>query len=310
IMERQGYKMVLNHSAVKLCHWLREAILRGRTCYKHRFFGTPSWRCVQMTPTAAFCNHQCLHCWRINAGDLPPSQRWDETPGEDAVWDDPEDIAVESIRVQRELVQGFKGVPRANRRRIEEAKDPIHAAISLTGEPTLYPMIGGLIYAYKRRGMSTFLVTNGTLPERLESLECEPTQLYVTVNAYEKSLHMRIARPLWPDSWERLLRTLSLIESFSCPVVMRITLIKGVNMRPEGFAELVRRYNPTYVEPKAYMHVGFSRRRLTRGHMPSHREVREFAERLAELTGYRVLDEHPDSRVVLLSRLERPIRFF
>lgn len=43
--------------------------------------------------------------------------------------------------------------------------------------------------------------------------------------------------------------------------------------------------------------------------MPSHREVCEFAMQLAEVTGYTIIDESEESRVVLLSRLERPIRF-
>jgi wyosine [tRNA(Phe)-imidazoG37] synthetase (radical SAM superfamily) len=38
-------------------------------------------------------------------------------------------------------------------------------------------------------------------------------------------------------------------------------------------------------------------------------EVRDFALRLAEKTGYRILDEAPESRVVLLSKREHPIRF-
>jgi len=43
--------------------------------------------------------------------------------------------------------------------------------------------------------------------------------------------------------------------------------------------------------------------------MPTHREIRMFAEELAKETGYKIVDESKDSRVVLLSRLEKPIRF-
>jgi tRNA wybutosine-synthesizing protein 1 len=42
--------------------------------------------------------------------------------------------------------------------------------------------------------------------------------------------------------------------------------------------------------------------------MPLHSEVKAFAEQLAEKTGYCVIDEASDSRVVLLSRLEKPIQ--
>ncbi|MEM2604824.1 MAG: 4-demethylwyosine synthase TYW1 [Candidatus Korarchaeum sp.] len=311
LMEKQGYKFVLNHSAVKPCYWFRKAMMEGKTCYKNRFFGIPTWRCIQMSPTASFCNMQCSYCWRLNASDVPQNYRWVEVP--DGVWDDPEEIAEGSIRVQRMLVQGYKGVKVFRREWVREAEEPKHAAISLTGEPMLYPRIGSLVEAFSRRGMTTFIVTNGTLPERIEGLEREPTQLYVTVPAPFERLYAEITRPLWPDAWNRLMRTLELLQSLSCPTVMRIPLIRGLNMDGkslEGFSRLIERYQPTYVEPKAYEWVGYSRRRLSKANMPWHSEVREFAERLAELTGYRILDESEESGIVLLSRLERAIRFY
>jgi tRNA wybutosine-synthesizing protein 1 len=77
----------------------------------------------------------------------------------------------------------------------------------------------------------------------------------------------------------------------------------------DGYAALVAKAQPTYIEAKAYMHVGFSGLRLGFDRMPSHKEVYDFAVQLANRTGYKVLDESRDSRVVLLSRLEKPIRF-
>ncbi len=313
LMEKQGYKIILNHSAMKPCYWFRKALMEGRTCYKHKFYGIPSWRCLQMTPTASFCNLQCLYCWRLNVSDVPAEFRWKEVPEEGAKWDDPEEIAEESIRLQRMIVQGYKGVKVFRKEWVYEAEEPKHAAISLTGEPTLYPHIGGLVEAYAKRGMTTFIVTNGTLPERLENLEREPTQLYVTVSAPNEKLYMEITRPLWPDAWSRLQKTLEMLQSFSSPTVMRIPLIKGFNMDDkviEEFSRLIRKSQPTYVEPKAYMWVGYSRRRLGRENMPTHEEVRAFASKIAELTGYNIIDESPESRIVLLSRLERAIRFY
>jgi tRNA wybutosine-synthesizing protein 1 len=43
--------------------------------------------------------------------------------------------------------------------------------------------------------------------------------------------------------------------------------------------------------------------------MPLHSEVRDFAVQLAKETGYKIIDEAQDSRVVLLSRLDKPIQF-
>jgi tRNA wybutosine-synthesizing protein 1 len=77
----------------------------------------------------------------------------------------------------------------------------------------------------------------------------------------------------------------------------------------DKYAKLIEKANPTYIEPKAYMHVGFSRLRLGYESMPSHEEIQKFALQLAEATGYRVIDDSEESRVVLLSRLEKPIKF-
>jgi tRNA wybutosine-synthesizing protein 1 len=77
----------------------------------------------------------------------------------------------------------------------------------------------------------------------------------------------------------------------------------------EDYAKLIERANPTYVEPKAYMHVGFSRLRLSYESMPDHQEIREFAGQIARETSYNVIDESQESRVVLLSRLKKSIRF-
>ena len=117
--------------------------------------------------------------------------------------------------------------------------------------------------------------------------------------------------PLVPRAWELTMKTLELIPTLSCPVVMRITVMKGINMGPEdakGFAKLVEIAQPTYIEIKAYMHVGTSTKRLPREAMPQHKDVREFAKMVSEETGYPVVSESIPSRVVLLSRLSKPIR--
>ena len=90
---------------------------------------------------------------------------------------------------------------------------------------------------------------------------------------------------------------------------MRLTLVRDLNLRePEKYAKLVEKANPTYVEPKGYVYVGMSRKRLGFENMPSHREIVDFGRRLSELTGYRMIDESAASRVVLLSRLEKSVK--
>jgi tRNA wybutosine-synthesizing protein 1 len=120
---------------------------------------------------------------------------------------------------------------------------------------------------------------------------------------------MEICRPYSPDSWQMVMETIELLKSFSCPTAVRLTLVKGLNLQDhEGYARLISKAEPTYVEPKSYMYVGYSRRRLGFENMPTHQEVSEFSMRLAGLTGYKIVDESIESRVVLLSRLEKPIR--
>jgi len=57
-----------------------------------------------------------------------------------------------------------------------------------------------------------------------------------------------------------------------------------------------------FVELKAYMFVGSSRKRLLESNMPLHEDVKEFAEKIAGLSGYKLIDEKKESRVVLLAK--------
>ena len=77
----------------------------------------------------------------------------------------------------------------------------------------------------------------------------------------------------------------------------------------ERYGIMLKKANPMYVEVKACVHVGFSRLRLSFESMPSHKEIREFSVQIVGETGYRIIDESTESRVVLLSRLERAARF-
>jgi tRNA wybutosine-synthesizing protein 1 len=225
-------------------------------------------------------------------------------------WDSPEEIVEGSIKAQLEILSGYKGNPETNQKKFREALTPRHAAISLTGEPTLYKHVGELIQAFHRRGFTTFLVSNGTEPSVLAKIGEDPTQLYISVCAPDEEAFKHVCRPQIPKAWEKLNETLELLPSFKCPTVIRITLVRGLNVKNiKGYAKLVEKANPTYIEPKAYMHVGFSRLRLGYESMPTHREIREFAKQIAKETSYNIIDESQESRVVLLSKLEKSIRF-
>jgi tRNA wybutosine-synthesizing protein 1 len=305
-LERQRYHFVGRHSAVKRCRWLYEALIHGRPCYKQKFYGIKTHQCIQMTPALFYCTQRCLFCWRAQSGDLRIT--WDEMKL--PLWDAPETIAEGSVKAQHRILSGYKGNTETNQQKFKEALTPRHVAISLTGEPTLYQHVGELVQAFHGRGFTTFLVSNGTAPSVLAELNEEPTQLYISVCASDEETYNHVCQPQIPKAWEKLKETLELLPSFKCPTVIRITSVQGLNMENiEGYAKLIERANPTYIEPKAYMHVGFSRLRLGYDSMPDYQEIREFAGRIAEETSYNIIDESRESRVVLLSRLGKAVRF-
>ena len=130
LLKRQHYRIIGSHSGVKACHWMRQKLLHGRPCYKETFYGIPSHRCLQMTPVLAGCTQNCLFCWRVQGfSEDVSSQRFDE----------PRMILDGSIAAQKPLISGFKGDPRCDTKLWNEALSPNQVAISLSGEPTLYP---------------------------------------------------------------------------------------------------------------------------------------------------------------------------
>jgi tRNA wybutosine-synthesizing protein 1 len=296
ILEKQHYKIVGDHSGVKICHWLRQKLLHGRVCYKEAFYGIESHRCLQMTPTINQCTQKCLFCWRF--------QGFSETDLTTA--DDPQVILDQSISAQQILTSGFKGDHRVDLKLWQEAQQPNQVAISLSGEPTLYPKLGAFIDVCHKRNMTTFLVTNGTNPKALENLDPLPTQLYVSVTAPNPEIYKKLCVPVEPirkKGWVLLNQTLELLPSLSTRTVIRHTLVDGWNLGWENeYAKLIEKADPLFVEPKAYVFVGYSRKRMTIANMPSHLKIKQFGEKLAGLTGYELAKEKADSRVVLLTK--------
>jgi tRNA wybutosine-synthesizing protein 1 len=174
----------------------------------------------------------------------------------------------------------------------------------LTGEPITYPRINEAIGLFHERGISTFMVTNAQYAEQLRSL-APVTQLYLSLDAPDKALLKRVDVPLFADYWERLLASLDGLKRKRGRTAIRLTMIKGVNMiGAQGYADLIRRGDPDFVEVKGYMFVGASRQRLSLANMPFHEDVVAFAkgELLPLLPGYGLACEHRPSRVVLLAK--------
>ena len=298
-LERQQYKLIGDGGAVKLCHWMRQKLIYGRPCYKEEFYGIQSHRCLQMTPAVNVCNFRCLFCWRFHG----------MSGFEGSNYPEPEQLLEKCLEEQRLLVSGFKGDQRCDQELWDEARMPNQVAISLSGEPLLYPVLGEFIELCKRRGMTTFLVTNGSVPKALQNLSSMPTQLYVTISAPSEDLFKRLCVPQFPRAWENLMETLRLLPSLSTRTVIRHTLVKDWNMGWEDeYAKLDRMADPVFIEPKGYVFVGDSRTRMSIENMPSHTSIREFSTRLAERMSLDLLCEREDSRVVLIGRKGSRIR--
>jgi tRNA wybutosine-synthesizing protein 1 len=294
-LEKKGYRFAGNerHAAAKVCHWTRKSLVDEGVCYKEKFYGIKSHRCLQMSPSIPFCHQKCLFCWR----DVSiTGTKWNED------FDEPKKIIDDCIDAQRKLLCGYFGNSKVNMKKLKEAQEPNNAAISLAGEPMLYPKIEGLIEEFKRRDFTTFLVTNGMTPSKLKNMETEPTQLYLSVDAPNKDVYKKLCDPQVDKGWERLNKSLDLLSSFKCRTVIRTTCVKGYNMmKPEEYADIIERSNPDFVEIKAYMYVGSSRERLKLENMPLSSDVREFAESVAKLCGREIVNESRESRVLLLS---------
>ncbi len=316
-LEKAGYG-VWKHATVELCHWTRRALTEGRSCYKVKFYAAPwggSHRCVEMCPVGMICLNKCIYCWR-------PAESYDYvylTP--ELVYDPPE--LVEGIlRERRRLLSGYFGHPKCSRQRVEEALRPTHWAISLSGEPCLYPKLPELIIYLRQlpETRSIFVVTNGRVPEMIEKMEREdalPTQLYLSLTAPNEELYYRIHVPILDreNAWKSFNRSLELLSTLRTRTVIRLTLIKNINTDikyiPE-FAELIRKANPHFVEVKSYMSLGYSVYKIGREGMMRHEEVREWTKALLrELNRsnehFTIVDESLESRIVLLQNVKRKI---
>jgi len=305
-LEKQHYGLVGKNSAVKICTWTKKSLRDEDFCYKQKFYGIMSHRCCQMSTTIDYCQNSCVFCWRT----LETTRNFKEMPIEEA--DRPEDIYDDLIKEQRKQLTGFKGNPKTNLRKYKEAQEPMHFAISLTGEPTMYPYLSDLIRFLHKKNKTTFVVSNGVSPEIIKNLEM-PTQLYISLDAPNKELYLKIDRSTVKNSWEKFNETLDVLNSLKdkTRTVLRITLIKGMNMvEPENYAKLIEKANPLFVEIKAYMFVGSSRERLTLENMPLHEEIKKFSEEIAKYCKYELVDEKKESRVVLLMKPEDKDRRF
>ncbi|XP_074120082.1 S-adenosyl-L-methionine-dependent tRNA 4-demethylwyosine synthase TYW1-like isoform X2 [Sminthopsis crassicaudata] len=293
-LSKQGYQLIGSHSGVKLCRWTK-SMLRGRGgCYKHTFYGIESHRCMETTPSLA-CANKCVFCWRHHTNPVGTEWRWK--------MDQPDVILKQAIENHCNMIRQFKGVPGVKANRFEEGLQVKHCALSLVGEPIMYPEINRFLKLLHEHRISSFLVTNAQFPMEIRNLE-PVTQLYVSVDASTKESLKKIDRPLFKDFWQRFLDSLRALSAKQQRTVYRLTLVKAWNGEElQAYAELVSLGEPDFIEVKGVTYCGeSSASNLTMANIPWHEEVIHFVEELVDLLpNYEIACEHEHSNCLLIA---------
>ncbi|KAG8263466.1 S-adenosyl-L-methionine-dependent tRNA 4-demethylwyosine synthase [Homalodisca vitripennis] len=293
-LTKQGYKLLGSHSGVKMCRWTK-AMLRGRGgCYKHTFYGIESHRCMETTPSLA-CANKCVFCWRHHTNPVGTEWRWKT--------DNAEDILSDALSAHYNMIKEFKGVPGVLPERLAEGMQVRHCALSLVGEPIMYPHINTFVRLLHRQRISSFLVTNAQFPAAIRDLS-PVTQLYVSVDASTKSSLKKIDRPLFSDFWERFLDSLRALSKKGQRTVYRLTLVKAWNVEElESYSQLVLLGKPDFIEIKGVTFCGGGDgNSLKMENVPWHEEVIEFSKKIAALLpDYALASEHEHSNCVLIA---------
>jgi tRNA wybutosine-synthesizing protein 1 len=297
-LEKEGYHLVGGHSAVKLCRWTKHHLRGQGGCYKHTFYGITSYQCMEATPSLA-CANKCTFCWRHHKNPVGTKWKWKQDP--------PKMIVDGAIDEHVRMIRTLKGVPGVQTERFADALTVRHCALSLVGEPIMYPRINELLGLLHERRISTFMVTNAQFPKEIENLT-PVTQLYVSIDASTKEELKAIDRPLFLDYWERFQACLVALKKKQQRTVYRLTLVKAFNMsEAKEYADLVLRGTPDLIEIKAVTFCGSSKAStLSMQNVPWHDEVRAYAlailaanPKVSEMYGFAC--EHRHSTCVLLA---------
>ena len=301
-LTKQGYTIVGSHSGVKICRWTKSALRSRGSCYKFSFYGIRSHLCMETTPSLS-CSNKCVFCWRHGTNPVGTTWRWTVDP--------PELIFAGAKEGHYKKIKMMRGVPGIVAERFQEAMKIRHCALSLVVEPIFYPHINELLSLLHGESISSFLVCNAQHPDQLAALKTV-TQLYVSIDASNAESLRKIDRPLHRDYWQRFLRCLDILHDkrFHMRTVYRLTLVKGFNLdeEVEGYADLVARGLPCFVEIKGVTYCGTSTSKsagLTMQNVPFYEEVVRFVEALngaLEKRGleYGIAAEHAHSCCALI----------
>jgi tRNA wybutosine-synthesizing protein 1 len=233
--------------------------------------------------------------------------------------DDPYYIVDQAVKTHISMIKETKGIPGVQMDRWKEAHTVKHCALSLVGEPIMYPRIDEFLGDLHKRKISTFLVTNGQHPQAIASLR-PITQLYVSVDAPTQETLIAVDRPLFQDAWDRLKESLTCLKDRGQRTVARLTVVKGWNTDEiSGYAKLIALGKVSLVEVKGVTFCGKSdASNLNMSNTPWHHEVVELTRTLRDELNklraaggpdpppeYDLACEHKHSCCVLLARVDQ-----
>ncbi len=193
-----------------------------------------------------------------------------------------------------------------------EAMIPNHAAISLDGEPLLYPRISEFVQEFKNRHMTTFIVTNGTLPESIRKLDPLPSQLYITLPAPNEQIYKKVCRPMTKNGWNKIMESLDLINSLSCRTVVRLTAIKDLNVNERlinNYIKFIENANPDFFEIKGFtlqakallIKERLKSDKLIQDYFPEYDYLENLTLKFEKLSGYPLIYKNKASRDFLFA---------
>lgn len=301
-LTKQGYRVLGSHSGVKLCRWTKSMLRNRGGCYKHTFYGIESHRCMETTPSLA-CANKCVFCWRHNTNPVGTQWKWQV--------DQPDVLVQSAIENHYKMIKEMNGLPGADPLKVQEASKIRHCALSLVGEPIMYPYINDLIRMLHQQSISTFLVTNAQFPDLVATLS-PVTQLYISVDASTEESLKSIDRPLFSDYWERFIASMRALSIKRQRTVYRLTLVKGYNVECiKEYADLIKIGMPDFVEVKGVTYCGngptttpnnTQDTALRMSNVPFHHEVIQFCKDLcSHLEEYDLACEHAHSCCILIS---------
>ncbi|KAF4698641.1 hypothetical protein FOZ62_014402 [Perkinsus olseni] len=308
-LQTKGYQLVGSHSAVKRCRWVLSSLRRHGGCYKHTFYGIESHRCMEATTSVA-CANRCTFCWR--GSTHPNALKWGSFEADDPRW-----LVQQMVdKHLAKIIKPLKGA-QVDDKSFSEALQPRHVALSLVGEPVMYPKMGEFLRAIHTPpySMSTFLVTNGQHPEELANLP-QVTQLYISIDASNAEELKKIDRPLFKDYWERLLSSLKAAaeKKEKQRKVARLTILKDVNDEDiSGYAKLIDLMQADFIEVKGATFAGWNRDTtgLTMDNCPYFDDIIRFAQKLQYDFGgeytLSAVHEHSCSALLVRRGLEQAV---